>query len=67
MWGGGGGGQWAEVCFFSRSNLINLLENNELVALTLFSEVSGFNHFGRWLAASINRNSPSVSYTLNGR
>lgn len=32
--------------------------------LTLFSLVSGFNHFGRKWAASINRNSPSLSSIL---
>ena len=33
-------------------------------SLTLFSAVSGSSHFGRWLAASMSRNSPSVSKTL---
>ena len=34
-------------------------------AHTLFSDVSGFSHFGRWCAASINKNSPSLSDTLH--
>lgn len=32
--------------------------------LTLFSLLSGFNHLGRWSAASIRRNSPSLSSNL---
>lgn len=32
--------------------------------LTLFSTVSGFTHLGRASAASINKNSPSMSWTL---
>ena len=32
--------------------------------LTLFSLVSGFNHFGRKCAASISRNCPSLSSNL---
>lgn len=32
--------------------------------LTLLSATSGFNHLGNALAASIKRNSPSVSTTL---
>jgi len=36
----------------------------EIQKLTLLSAISGFSHRGKAFAASINRNSPSVSTTL---